>query len=74
MLAKKFNLDKRDIGYFRDHYYCQNHSREQIAEALIKKLPRLKVNKSYRYESYLRRLAFLSKITNQEWQELIKEY
>ena len=70
-LALKHGLDPRDVGYFRGHHFHSKHTRKQTAEALMRRLPNLKRDNSYRYESYLRRLAFIAKATDEQWSELV---
>ncbi len=71
-LAKQFGLTERDITFFRNSFYANGESRKDIIEKIQEKLPHLKRGKSYREESYLKRLAFLSNCSDSDWTELTK--
>lgn len=70
-LADKYGLTLRDIKYFRQSFYG-GKSKLEIAEKLQDKLLKLRGSGSYRYDFYLRRLAFLSKCTDNQWKDITK--
>ena len=73
-LAKKFDLSVRDIRFFRGFFFNKSKDRSDLAEYIQARLPFLKEGKSYRYDIYLNRLAFLSKCDSRRWDMLNKKF
>lgn len=73
MLADRLGIEVRDLMYIRATYYDKGYNIQQIAHQIQKRLPRVKGAKSWRYQVYLKRLAFLAKMTEEQFNIAISE-
>jgi len=72
-IIDELGITLRDVKFFRCSYFHNCPSIELLTKKIQDRLPRLKMGKSWRYPVYLKRLSFLSKITDEQFKILIKK-